>query len=56
MLILIEKQHCQPRMFATIEEVQDHARQCLRTYNNDCPYVGLGGITPAQKMKLQTAA
>jgi putative transposase len=21
----------------TIEEAQDHATQCLRTYNNDCP-------------------
>ena len=43
-------------MFATIREVQDHATQWLWTYNNDRPNMGLGGITPAQKLKLQTAA
>ena len=43
-------------MFATIKEVQDYATQWLWTYNNDRPNMGLGGITPAQKLKLQTAA
>ena len=43
-------------MFATIEEVQDYATQWLWTYNNDRPNMGLGGITPAQKLKLQIAA
>ena len=43
-------------MFATIAEVQDHATQWLWTYNNDRPNMGLGGITPAQKLKLQAAA
>ena len=43
-------------MFATIEEVQDYATQWLWTYNNDHPNMGLGGITPAQKLKLQMAA
>ena len=43
-------------MFATIEEVQDHATEWLWTYNNDRPNMGLGGITPAQKLKLQSAA
>jgi putative transposase len=43
-------------MFATIEEVQDHATEWLWTYNNDRPNMGLGGITPAQKLKLQHAA
>ena len=41
--------------FANIEEVQDHATQWLWTYNNDRPNMGLGGITPAQKLKLQPA-
>ena len=43
-------------MFATIKEVQDHATKWLWTYNNDRPNMGLGGITPAQKLKLLTAA
>ena len=43
-------------MFATITEVQDYATQWLWTYNNDRPNMGLGGITPAQKLKLQMAA
>ena len=38
-------------MFATIREVQDHATEWLWTYNNDRPNMGLGGITPAEKMK-----
>ena len=28
----------------------------LWTYNNDRPNMGIGGITPAQKLKLQMAA
>ena len=36
----------------TIEESQDHATQWLWTYNNDRPNVGIGGITPAQKLKM----
>ena len=43
-------------MFATIKEVQDYATGWLWTYNNDRPNMGLGGITPAQKLRLQTAA
>ncbi len=42
-------------MFETIEEVQDYATQWLWKYNNDRPNMGLGGITPAQKLRLQTA-
>ena len=46
--------------FSTINEVQDHATQWLWTYNNERPTVGIGGITPAQKlnrqMKTQIAA
>ena len=43
-------------MFASIAEVQDYAAQWLWTYNNDLPNMGLGGITPAQKLRLKTAA
>ena len=42
--------------FASIGEVQDYATEWLWTYNNDRPNMGLGGITPAQKLKLQIAA
>ena len=35
----------------SIEEAQDHATQWLWTYNNERPNMGLGGITPAQKLK-----
>ncbi len=31
----------------SIEEAQDHATQWLWTYNNDCPNMCIGGITPA---------
>jgi putative transposase len=34
----------------TIEEAQDFATQWLWTYNNDRPNMGIGGITPAQKL------
>ena len=36
----------------TIEEAQDHATQWLCTYNNDRPILGIGGITPEQKLKM----
>lgn len=39
-------------IFETIAEVQDHATDWLWTYNNDRPNMGIGGITPAQKLKL----
>lgn len=39
------------QIIATIEEAQDFARQWLRAYNNDRPNMGIGGITPAQKLK-----
>ena len=37
--------------FAIIKEVQDYATSWLWTYNNDRPNMGLGGITPVQKLK-----
>ena len=39
--------------FATITEVQNKATRWLWTYNNERPNMGLGGITPAQKLKRQ---
>jgi putative transposase len=39
-------------LFETIQEVQDHATDWLWTYNNDRPNMAIGGITPAQKLKL----
>ena len=36
----------------SIEEAQDHATQWLWTYNNDRPNMGIGGITPAMKLKM----
>lgn len=38
-------------IFHTIEEVQNHATQWLWIYNNDRPNMGIGGITPAMKLK-----
>ena len=35
-----------------IEEAQDFATQWLWTYNNDRPNMGIGGITPTQKLKM----
>lgn len=37
--------------FESIEEVQDHATRWLWTYNNERPNMGIGGITPVQKLK-----
>ena len=39
--------------FTTIMEVQNKATRWLWTYNNERPNMGLGGITPAQKLKRQ---
>ena len=36
----------------SIEEAQDHATQWSRTYTNDRPNMGIGGITPAMKLKM----
>ena len=38
-------------IFETIEEAQDQATQWLWTYNNERPNMGIGGITPAMKLK-----
>ena len=35
----------------TIEEVRQHATKWLWTYNNQRPNMGIGGITPAMKLK-----
>ena len=36
----------------SIEEAQHQATKWLWTYNNELPNMGIGGITPAQKLKL----
>jgi len=36
----------------SVEEAQDDATKWLRTYNNDRPNIGIGGITPAMKLKM----
>lgn len=41
-------------LFENIEEVRDYATKWLWTYNNERPNMGIGGITPRQK--LRTAA
>ena len=38
-------------VFLTIDEVRDTATKWLWTYNNERPNMGIGGITPAQKLK-----
>jgi len=38
-------------IFNTIEEVREHATKWLWTYNNQRPNMGIGGITPAMKLK-----
>ncbi len=35
----------------TIEDVQDHATRWLCAYNNERPNMGIGGMTPTQKLK-----
>ena len=39
-------------LFETLDEIQDFATSWLWTYNNDRPNMGLGGITPIQKLAL----
>jgi putative transposase len=39
-------------LFENITEVQDYATDWLWTYNHDRPNMGIGGMTPAQKLKL----
>jgi len=39
-------------LFRRIDEVQEHATRWLWTYNNERPNMGIGGITPKQKLTL----
>jgi len=39
-------------LFESIEEVQDHATNGLWTYNNERPNMGIGGVTPKQKLTM----
>ena len=38
-------------IFETIEEAKDQATEWLWTHNNVLPNVGIGGVTPAMKLK-----
>ena len=37
--------------FESLEDAQDHATRWLWSYNNERPNMGIGGITPIQKLK-----
>ena len=39
-------------LFDTLDEVRDFATRWLWTYNHERPNMGLGGITPMQKLAL----
>ncbi len=39
-------------LFESINEVQEHATKWLWTYNNERPNMGIGGITPMQKLRM----
>jgi putative transposase len=39
-------------LFRRIDEVQEHATRWLWTYKNERPNMGIGGITPKQKLTL----
>ena len=39
-------------LFDSIEEVQEYATRWLWTYNHERPNMGLGGITPIQKLAM----
>ena len=39
-------------LFASTEEVQDYATRWLWHYNHERPNMGLGGITPQQKLAM----
>ena len=39
-------------LFDSLAEVQEYATRWLWTYNNERPNMGLGGITPIQKLAL----
>ena len=43
-------------LFESIDEVQDFATDWMWTYNHERPNMGLGGITPKQKLALAVPA
>jgi putative transposase len=43
---------CRSEHAERFAEAQDQATQWLWTYNNDRPNIGIGGITPALKLKM----
>ena len=49
---LLRQEWLNQYIIESIEEAQHHATQWLWTYNNDRPNMGIGGITPAMKLKM----
>jgi len=43
-------------LFENMEEVQQQATNCIWTYNNDRPNMGIVGVIPKQKLALNTVA
>lgn len=41
-----------PYLFYSSEEVQDYATRWLWTNNNECPNIGLDGISPNRKLAM----
>lgn len=48
----VRREWLDQNIFETFEEPQNQATVWLSTYNNDRPNTGIGGITPAVKLKL----
>ncbi|WP_319777238.1 integrase core domain-containing protein [Maridesulfovibrio sp.] len=42
----------EPYIFESIQELQESATKWLWAYNNDRPNMGIGGITPMQKLRM----
>ena len=50
----VRKERLDQYIINSIEEAQHFAAQWLWTYDNDRPNMGIGGITPAMKLKMAT--
>ena len=48
----LEGEEDQKTIRGIVFPTQDYATQWLWTYNNDRPNMSIGGITPAQKLKM----
>ena len=50
--LLTKRERLGRYMFETIEKAQRIAKEWLWAYNHERPNIGIGGITPAQKLQL----